>query len=93
MRKLLLVIAFENLEHKKMHQTNQLNCAGNTLFYFTIETASCEIIRPVYDREDKKTKPYPAGHSLIGHRRKYTPGTVRRKCREMLAVMVLKIAL
>ena len=43
----VIVIAFENLEHKKIHQTNQLNCAGNTLFYFTIETDSCEIIRAV----------------------------------------------
>ena len=45
--KLLLVIAFVNLKYKKIHQTKQLNCAGNTLFYFTTETDSREIIRSV----------------------------------------------
>ena len=49
----VIVIAFEYMEHNKFHQTNQLNCAGSTLFTMRTDLSKIPCLRQTGQ------KPYP----------------------------------
>ena len=57
----MLVIAFVNLEHKKIHQTKQISFAGNTLFTLQLRQTRAKLYGLLKVRKERTKKPYPEG--------------------------------